>query len=58
MQIARRGQSLAKSSVVRHSKIGLPISQLGPQADLTLFFGDVRFTLDKRTSSATVGKSA
>jgi hypothetical protein len=29
IQIASRGQSLAKSSVVRHSKIGLPMSQLG-----------------------------
>jgi hypothetical protein len=26
MQIARQGQSLAKSSVVRHSKIGLPMT--------------------------------
>jgi hypothetical protein len=29
----------------------------GSQADLTPFFGDVRFTPGKRTSSATVGMS-
>ena len=29
MQIARRGQSLPKRSVVRHSKIGPPMSQMG-----------------------------
>jgi hypothetical protein len=36
-EITRRGQSLAKSSVVRQSKIGLPMSQMGQ----TRSFGDV-----------------